>query len=100
MFSLHVNSISGYKTPASSFKGDNKLIGLSTKSGCTTRNSTFLVCVSSPLVATTFILYVPAATLSRFPTVMITSPFALIEEGENEAVAPVGKFSAVIVVVV
>ena len=75
MFSFQTNSISGNKTPASSFEGDDKLIGLSIKSGCTTLNSTFLNCVSSPLLAVTLISYEPAATLSKFDTVITTSPF-------------------------
>ena len=100
MFSFHSNSISGNKTPALSFTGDDKLIGLSVNSGCTTLSSTFLFCVSSPLVAIIFISYVPAATSSKAPTVSIISPLSLIDDCEKEAVAPVGKLSTETVVVV
>ena len=100
ILSAHSNSIAGNKTPVSAFVGEDKDIGFSVKSGCTTLSSTFLIWVSSPFVAVTLRSYIPASTFSRFPTVIITSPSALIDEGENDAVAPSGKSSTEIVVVV
>ena len=43
ILSAHSNSISGNKTPVSAFVGEDRDIGFSVKSGCTTLSSTFLI---------------------------------------------------------
>ena len=44
--------------------------------------------------------YVPDATFSKAPTVIVISPSSLIDDCEKEAVAPAGKLSTETVVVV